>query len=353
VATRRFSRALSLAIASALGIATIALVPSTGSADPNVSIEEVQQRVDDLYHQGEEATERAHDITLQVHAAQRSLARLRADIRQQEREFEGLREVLADAAAEMYATGGIDPSMQMMLSSDPDDFLLQAQSLDQVLRSQDADLRRAQVAQLELARDKARADQELAELRDLQAEAQKERDAANAKLAQAEQLLSRLKAEERERLAAIQERRAAQAAAAARSESSSTPSSSSPPAPTSSGSGRGSTAVAFANAQVGKAYVFGASGPNAYDCSGLTSAAWAQAGVSLPHSASAQYGVTSRVDAGSLQPGDLLFFYSGISHVGMYVGGGMMVHASNPSTGVERVPLAGYWMSVFVGGGRV
>lgn len=354
MATRRFSRALSLTIASALSIAAIALVPSTGSADPNVSIEEVQQRVDALYHQGEEATERAHDITLQVQAAQRSLARLRADIAKQEREFEGLREVLADAAAEMYATGGIDPSMQMMLSSDPDDFLQQAQSLDQVLRSQDADLRRAQVAQLELAQDKARADQELAKLRDLQAQAQKERDAAQAKLVEAEQLLSRLKAEERERLAAIAERRAADAAAATRSQSSPSPSTtSSAPAPTSSGSGRGSTAVAYASAQVGKPYVFGASGPDAFDCSGLTSAAWAQAGVSLPHSAAAQYGVTSRVDAGSLQPGDLLFFYSGISHVGMYVGGGMMVHASNPSTGVERVSLAGYWMSVFVGGGRV
>ena len=68
MATRRFSRALSLAVASALGITMIALVPGTGSADPNVSIEEVQQRVDDLYHQGEEATERAHDITLQVQA---------------------------------------------------------------------------------------------------------------------------------------------------------------------------------------------------------------------------------------------------------------------------------------------
>ncbi len=351
MATRRFSRALSLTVASALSIAAIALVPSTGSADPNVSIEEVQQRVDDLYHQGEEATERAHDITLKVQAARASLDRLRADIRMKEREFAGLREVLADAAAEMYATGGIDPSMQMMLASEPDDFLLQAQSLDQVLRSQDADLRRAQVAQLELAQDKARADQELVKLRELQVQAKKEREAAHDKLVQAQQLLSRLKAEERERLAAIQERRAAQAAAAARS-SVSTPSSS-VPAPTSSGSGRGSTAVAYANAQVGKPYVFGASGPSAFDCSGLTSAAWAQAGVSLPHSAAAQYGVTSRVDAGSLQPGDLLFFYSGISHVGMYVGGGMMVHASNPSTGVERVPLAGYWMSVFVGGGRV
>ena len=134
-----------------------------------MSIEEVQQRVDALYHEAEEATERAHDITLDVQDAQRRLDRLRADIDKQEREFEALREVLAHAASDMYATGGIDPSMQMMLSSDPDDFLLQAQSLDQVLRSQDADLRRAEVAQLALEQAKTRADQELDRLNDLQA----------------------------------------------------------------------------------------------------------------------------------------------------------------------------------------
>jgi cell wall-associated NlpC family hydrolase len=349
VATRRSLRALSLAIAAALSITTIALVPSTGFADP--SIEEVQQRVDALYHEGEQATERAHDINLQVQDARRELVRLRADIAKQEREFAKLREVLANAASDMYASGGIDPSMQMMLSSNPDDFLLQAQSLDQVLRSQDADLRRAEVAQLELAQAKAKADQDLVRLRDLQAQAQKERDAAADKLAQAQELLSRLKAEERERLARIADRRAQQAAAAAR-----TAPAPSAPAPSSSApapSGRYGSAVAYANAQVGKPYVYGASGPSAFDCSGLTMSAWRQAGVSLPHSASAQYGVTSRVSASALQPGDLLFFYSGISHVGIYVGGGMMVHASNPSTGVERVPLSGYWMSVFVSGGRV
>ena len=345
MATRPVLRALSLVAAAALSITTIALVPGTGVAEP--SIEDVQQRVEDLYHEAEAATERANTINLDVEDAQRRLDRLRADIAEQEREFEKLREVLADAAAAMYASGGIDPSMQMMLSSNPDEFLLQAQSLDQVLRSQDADLLRAEVAQLALEQAKTRADQELDRLRDLQAQAQKERDATDAKVAEAEELLSRLKAEERERLEALQAERADEAAAAARSAPA--------PAPTvsSSSGGRGSSAVAFARAQVGKAYVFGAAGPDAYDCSGLTMSAWAAAGVSLPHSSVAQYDVTTRVDANSLVPGDLLFFYSPISHVGIYVGGGMMVHASNPSTGVTLDPLAGYWMSVFVGAGRV
>jgi cell wall-associated NlpC family hydrolase len=250
----------------------------------------------------------------------------------------------------MYATGGIDPSMQMMLSADPDDFLLQAQSLDQVLRSQDADLRRAEAAQLALEQAQIRADQELDRLRQLQDEAQKERDAANAKLAEAQDLLSELKAEERERLAALAAERQEEAAAASRSTS---PSPSTSPT-VSSGSGRGGTAVAYARAQIGDAYVYGASGPDAFDCSGLTMAAWASAGVGLPHSAAAQYGVTSRVDINSLIPGDLVFFYSPISHVGIYAGGGMFIHASNPSTGVLMEPLfSGYWRGAFVGAGRV
>ena len=88
-------------------------------------------------------------------------------------------------------------------------------------------------------------------------------------------------------------------------------------------------------AQVGDAYVYGAAGPSAFDCSGLTMMAWAQAGVGLPHSSSAQYGLRHRTSRESdLQPGDLVFYYSPISHVGMYIGNGMIVHAANPSAGV-------------------
>ncbi len=351
MATRPVKRVLSLAIAAVLGVTTIALVPGTGVAEPNLSIEQVQQRVDALYEEAEIATERAHTINLDVQDAQQRLARLRVDIAKQEREFETLREVLAHAASDMYATGGIDPSMQMMLSSNPDDFLLQAQSLDQVLRSQDADLRRAETAQLALEQTKTRADQELVRLRDLQAQAQNERDKANANLAQAQEMLSRLKREERQRLADLQAQRAADAAATARS----APAPSTPaPSVSSSGSGRGSTAAAYAAAQSGKPYVFGAAGPDAFDCSGLTMAAWLQVGVALPHAVSGQWAATSRVDSGSLIPGDLVFFYSDLHHVGMYIGNGMFVHAANPTDGVLVESLSSsYWQSVYMGAGRV
>ncbi len=92
--------------------------------------------------------------------------------------------------------------------------------------------------------------------------------------------------------------------------------------------GKAGIAVKFACAQIGKPYVWGADGPGGYDCSGLTSAAWRKAGVSLPHNAAAQRGVVASVKESQLRPGDLVFYYGDIHHVGMYVGNGWLVHAS-------------------------
>ena len=97
----------------------------------------------------------------------------------------------------------------------------------------------------------------------------------------------------------------------------------------------GGPAVAYAKSKVGNAYVYGAAGPSAFDCSGLTMAAWATAGVSLPHSSSAQYSSGRHISESELQPGDLVFYYSPISHVGMYIGNGQIVNALNPGAGVQ------------------
>jgi peptidoglycan DL-endopeptidase CwlO len=100
-------------------------------------------------------------------------------------------------------------------------------------------------------------------------------------------------------------------------------------------SSRAGTAVNAAMSQLGVAYEFAAATPGvAFDCSGLTMWAWAQAGVGLPHQSSAQYGAVPHVPSSSAQPGDLIFYYSPISHVGLYIGGGQMVHASMPGVGV-------------------
>ncbi|AGL14362.1 C40 family peptidase [Actinoplanes sp. N902-109] len=105
--------------------------------------------------------------------------------------------------------------------------------------------------------------------------------------------------------------------------------------------------VDFAYRQLGKPYLWGAEGPGSYDCSGLTLAAWRTAGVGLPHNAARQYGVTARLSRSDLRPGDLVFFYSPISHVGVYIGGGRMIHA--PEFGenvrlasIDTQPIQGY-----------
>jgi cell wall-associated NlpC family hydrolase len=95
------------------------------------------------------------------------------------------------------------------------------------------------------------------------------------------------------------------------------------------GSGSAAAVVAYARAQVGKPYCYGGSGPGCFDCSGLTMMAWRQAGVSLPHSSASQYSVGRRISAGELQPGDLIFYYSPISHVSVYIGGGQRISATH------------------------
>lgn len=111
-----------------------------------------------------------------------------------------------------------------------------------------------------------------------------------------------------------------------------------------------SVALAFALAQVGKAYVWGGNGPDAYDCSGLTTAAYKKAGISIPRTSYAQWTIGTPVSLANLQPGDLVFYYSGISHVGIYIGNGRIVNAQNPSVGVTTT---GVTSMPFQGGRRV
>jgi cell wall-associated NlpC family hydrolase len=104
-------------------------------------------------------------------------------------------------------------------------------------------------------------------------------------------------------------------------------------------SGKGAKALAFAKKQIGDRYRFGASGPNSWDCSGLTRGAWKAAGVSLPHSAKQQYRKGKKVSKSNLKPGDLVFFYRGISHVAIYAGGGKVIHAPRPGKRVQYIKM--------------
>jgi cell wall-associated NlpC family hydrolase len=202
------------------------------------------------------------------------------------------------------------------------------------------------VATQQLAADKLIAKQQAATLESIRADMATKKAAIDAKVAEPQRLLATLKAEERRKhearqaaaraASADEAQRAADAARASRdTRGGGTPGyGSSTPV-----SGRAAGAVRFALAQVGKSYVYAGTGPNSYDCSGLTMAAYRSVGVYLPHQSSAQYNSGRHIPASQLQPGDLVFYYSPIHHVGMYIGGGRIVHAANPSSGVTIAPL--------------
>ncbi|SDT28313.1 Cell wall-associated hydrolase, NlpC family [Friedmanniella luteola] len=106
-----------------------------------------------------------------------------------------------------------------------------------------------------------------------------------------------------------------------------------------SSSSKGAKALAFAKRQIGDSYRYGATGPNSWDCSGLTGGAWKAAGVKIPRTSQAQYRAGKKVAKSDLKPGDLVFFYSGISHVGIYAGSGNVIHASRPGQPVAKIKM--------------
>ncbi len=324
---------LSAAVVSLIGIAGLSLSAVAPSyADPD--IDDVQARVDRLYHEAEVASERFNDLSLQHEELSKDLTALKADQKRQQNRMEAVRTQVEGSVVRQYLGESMGAVGQVVVSDDPSAFLQQLSTMSAYNELQDQvfdDF--ATEAKALTLREEATAKRaaQLAEAEEAMAE---EKAAIDKKFDAAESLLDDLKAKERERVLAA-------------SRSAAVPASATGPLPPASG--RAAAAVAYARAQVGDAYVYGAVGPNAFDCSGLTMRAWGAAGVGLPHSSGAQMGSGPRVSSGSLQPGDLVFYYSPVSHVGIYIGNGLIVHAANPSTGVR---VAGVFSMPFSGAVR-
>ncbi|MGN6244786.1 MAG: C40 family peptidase [Motilibacteraceae bacterium] len=352
MARRALRRPTSTLVAlSTAAVAALTLVPGTAVADPAPTIAQVQAQLDDLDHQAEAANEKVNGAQVQRAQIERELAKVRAQAAAQQKKLDAMRGEVASLAAASYRNGGIDPTVQLLLADNPDDFLAGASSVSQLAQRQATALRKVQAARNQLAQDNLAVAQRLGQLKAVEKELQAQKAELDRKVAQSKALLSSLKAEQRRRLEEAQRAARARELAAARaardsvrtvartsspSSSSSSDSSVSAPAPV---SGRASTAVSVALSKVGDPYVWGAAGPSAFDCSGLMMYAWRAAGVSLPHYTVAQYNAIRHVSLSDIQPGDLVFYYGGMSHVGMYIGGGRIVHASNPRTGVKISPL--------------
>lgn len=340
----------------ATGVAAVTVVGGLAGAqvvfaDPDLTLDEVKERVADLHHEAEVAAERYHQATDELTDLERRLAKAEEKVGSQEAALADMLSDVGGFAAATYRTGGMDPTLQILLVEDPDDYLAQASVVDAYANQQAEQLAAVATQRQRLEQDSLLVEEELARIEAVEEQLAAEKAHADELLAEAEALLDQLEAEERARLE--EERRQAEREAVAERESRSEDrSDESDGGSSGGGSGKGQIALNFALAQLGDAYQWGGTGPDAWDCSGLTSAAWAEAGVSLPRSSGAQIGVGSRVSWDQLQPGDLLFFYSPISHVGIYAGNGQMVHAVRPGVPVSLVDLGGHYQSNFSGATR-
>ncbi|ELP62330.1 NlpC/P60 family protein [Streptomyces turgidiscabies] len=359
-ATAALTASVALLTQTANAAPTEPTTPPAPSADDKPSVEEVEAEVDDLYHKAESAADVYNAAKERAARQQGRVDTLMDDVARRTQKLNDAREELGSFAAAQYRTGSVAPdTATFLLADDPQDYFDQNQLMDRMTARQKDTVDEYITQQAETTRKRQEAAASLDALTESQDELQTTKTAVQTKLVEARRLLSRLTAEEKLRLAAIEREKQADArrqaeelarqqqaaeqqrqqdAAAAAQQSPGTASSDTPtPAvPDSSYAGKAEKALAFARAQVGKPYVWGATGPDSYDCSSLTQAAWRAAGVSLPRTTYDQVNAGTTVPLSDIQPGDLVFFYEGISHVGLYIGNGMMIHAPKPGAYVRE-----------------
>ena len=371
-ARRTIARAVASCAVAVIAFGGLVGVGETAQAQPKDSISQVEARVEALQNDAADAAEKWDGAVTKLHDVQAKIASLKIRIKAAEAQYRAVAASVNAMARAAYASGGIDPSLQALLADDPQQFLDQTATLDQVARAQGTSMRRTAAARLVLAQLQVQLSQQQAAASAASADAKSAKQEVDSKLAAAEALLSSLKAAERKKLdAALAAKRAASEAAARRAQAEASRAAASSHRKSGSGgnrysngggsagggspSSRARIAVAYALSKVGHPYVAGAAGPYAFDCSGLTMAAYRAAGVSLPHYSYSQFDVTRRVSRGDLRPGDLVFYFGyGAHHVSMYIGGGMMVSASNPSAGVQIIGVWSSWYAErYSGGGRV
>ncbi|MFD7322301.1 NlpC/P60 family protein [Streptomyces sp. NPDC059875] len=329
--------AATLALASA---ATATVFEGSGHAEPGLTPAQVKAKVDRLYQEAEVATEKYNGAKEKAQEARGALDRLRDEAARRTDRLNTARAGLGSMAAAQYRSGGLDPAVQLALTSDPDQYLARAALAEKAGDRQAAAIASVRRELAGIGQLRAESTERLTRLRGHEAELRRQKTAVQGKLAEARTLLARLTAVERARYEAT-------AAGAGRSGTGGATGAAADRAdratvargPVTAPNGRAAQAISFARDQLGKPYVWGATGPSGYDCSGLTQAAWRSAGVSLPRTTYTQINAGQRVSRSELAPGDLVFFYSGITHVGLYIGGGQMIHAPRPGAPIRIAPI--------------
>ncbi|GGU53894.1 hypothetical protein GCM10010211_18450 [Streptomyces albospinus] len=317
-------------LSAALATAAAALSAQPASADPaehpSAGRESAAARVDKLYEEAERATEKFNAADARTKELRDEAAALQDRTARAQERVNRMRGRLGALAAAQYRAGGIDPALRLLLSERPDSYLEKASALDRLNGSQAGELRQLRSVTRVLEQQRRETAGKLALLEASREEVARNKKDVQRKLATAQRLLNALPRDAR----AAYDR-------ASRSDGRDefipdltgiVP-----------GSGRAAAAVAAVRAAIGSPYAWGSTGPSAFDCSGLTQWAYAQAGVSLPRTSQGQRGAGRQVPLSQAQPGDLVIYRSDASHVGMYVGNGQVVHAPYPGAKVRYDPV--------------
>ncbi len=326
------------AAAVTAGILAAGVVISAGGpagAAPQPTVSQVQARLRQLTSKAEKLDQHYNQVQQELTSASQRLKLVNSEAARYLKRFRSMRAEIARIAAQAYENGQMTSVAAMLTSGDAQQILDQSSILLELSSSNSAEMSQfiAAARQLEGAQQAAkRAKTAIVALRN--------------NLASQKKSLDKLIGQQRTLLAQL------------------TPAQQQTTGPGgSSGGGGGTTryrgptgtqaekAVAFAYAQLGKPYVFGASGPNSYDCSGLTMASWASAGISIPRTSFEQWGSLPHVPISQIQPGDILVF-NGEGHVGLYVGGGMLIDAPHTGLNVEKIALSGWYQSSLIGAVR-
>ena len=335
-------------LVAALTLMTLSVAPTTEAAPSREELEAAQARLMEIEKEFELVVEEHNLATERLHEIETSMAAKQLVVRNIERRMETKQSAAVALAVELYKAGPQTVALESVLGAHS---LGDLETRIEYLRSSnaaqsevfevlDVDARELDIRLGELEEAKSEALQVQTRLDALRADIDAKLDAQRDEIAE---LNAQIEAAE------ARARAAAAAAAAAEGSSGIFATGGVPANPAPAPNPRAQKAVDAALSQTGKPYQWGASGPDSYDCSGLTMWAWSQAGVALPHNSGAQYSATPRVARADLEPGDLVFFGSPIHHVAMYIGNGQMVEAPYSGNRVRVVPMG---RSDYVGAGR-
>ncbi|MEV7723796.1 NlpC/P60 family protein [Streptomyces sp. NPDC087917] len=321
---------------AAAATAAVAMTGAPALAAPELPHEpagSARAQVDRLFEEAEQATERFNEAGEKSDRLRGDIGRAQDEVARGQERINTMRGVLGTFAGAQYRSGGLDPTVELMLSEDPRDYLDKAAVLTRLSGRQAQQLGELREEQRRIGQQREEAGRKLGELEVLRAEVARHKRSVTAKLAEARRLLNAMPSGERADF-----ERASRSGGRAGGLPDLTES-----AFAGGGGGRASgramTAVMAARAAVGKPYVWGSTGPSGFDCSGLMVWSYRQAGVSLPRTSQAQRHAGRQVPLSQAQPGDLVTYRSDASHVGMYVGNGQVVHAPYPGARVRYDPV--------------